>query len=400
MASEEGNLEIKFKIEDGEITVVGAPYCSREILEGDTPKFCFRLADNPYGDYPYTGYMKPHSKGILEGDTPKFAWRTNMFYNEGAPYTGYMNPKMSTIQYDPDPYREEYINLLDRIHVYSPPHGLDKDFPVLEMEIPLNKPEDTKFQLGSKNTISLTNINASYNEELKNRIQNMPKPSSILKAAQENATALINAGTEGYVTLVKKDGSTRELIIADRPDYTEDGARLWRWNENGLGFSSNGLNGPFSTAMTSDGQIVGERIIGLTVHGDQISGGTLSLGGYDNQNGTAVIYGANNGLETHLDNMGMSFYRNGQYYSRLHLGSWFYEGTPAVVVTGEYGCGFVIDTDWVGVRASDGDVYSTLTNDIQSIPFVSGMNSDEEGNQTPVYSYLLFCNGIFIGIQN
>lgn len=36
--------------------------------------------------------------------------------------------------------------------------------------------------------------------------------------------------------------------------------RVWRWNLNGLGYSDNGVNGPFGLAMTSKGEIVADFI--------------------------------------------------------------------------------------------------------------------------------------------
>ena len=35
---------------------------------------------------------------------------------------------------------------------------------------------------------------------------------------------------------------------------------VWRWNMNGLGYSKNGIDGPYETAITSDGQIVADFI--------------------------------------------------------------------------------------------------------------------------------------------
>lgn len=36
--------------------------------------------------------------------------------------------------------------------------------------------------------------------------------------------------------------------------------RVWRWNLNGLGYSDNGVNGPFGIAITSKGEIVADFI--------------------------------------------------------------------------------------------------------------------------------------------
>ena len=54
-------------------------------------------------------------------------------------------------------------------------------------------------------------------------------------------------------------GLPYELLILDQPSI-EDAVNVWRWNVEGLGFSSNGYNGPYETAITADGQIVADFI--------------------------------------------------------------------------------------------------------------------------------------------
>lgn len=74
------------------------------------------------------------------------------------------------------------------------------------------------------------------------------------------ATELITGNKGGYVTTVlNNDGKPEELVISDTADY-KTASRVWRWNQNGLGYSSTGYNGSYDLAMTSDGQIVADFI--------------------------------------------------------------------------------------------------------------------------------------------
>ena len=50
-----------------------------------------------------------------------------------------------------------------------------------------------------------------------------------------------------------------EILIMDK-NKVATAKRVWRWNLNGLGYSSNGVNGPFELAMTSKGEIVADFI--------------------------------------------------------------------------------------------------------------------------------------------
>lgn len=70
------------------------------------------------------------------------------------------------------------------------------------------------------------------------RIQREQIP-GVLEAAVEKATELLTEFNGGYV--VKKDG---ELFISDNADI-DKAEHIWRWNINGLGYSSNGIKGPF-----------------------------------------------------------------------------------------------------------------------------------------------------------
>lgn len=50
-----------------------------------------------------------------------------------------------------------------------------------------------------------------------------------------------------------------EICSLDEPDINT-AQNVWRWNNGGFGFSSNGYMGPFETAITQDGHIVAKFI--------------------------------------------------------------------------------------------------------------------------------------------
>lgn len=156
------------------------------------------------------------------------------------------------------------INLLDMVRVVSKPHGLDKFFPVTKLTLNLEKPESDRITLGSETRTTMSSINTSANTEIMERINNIPSESSILKQAKDNATALITAATHGHVVT-----TAEEQLIMDTDDV-ETAQKVWRWNLNGLGYSSTGYNGKYGTAITMDGQIVGERLVGGSVSAEKL----------------------------------------------------------------------------------------------------------------------------------
>lgn len=158
------------------------------------------------------------------------------------------------------------IHLLDRVRVKSEPHGLDSFFPVTKLIISLEKPESDKIVLGSENAkVTMTGSNSSTKTDIMERIENIPSESSILKEAIDNATALINSATHGFVVT-----TANEQLIMDTND-TETASKVWRWNLNGLGYSNTGYKGTYTTAITMDGQIVGERLVGGSVSAEKLS---------------------------------------------------------------------------------------------------------------------------------
>ena len=70
-------------------------------------------------------------------------------------------------------------------------------------------------------------------------------------------------------------GQPYELLILDAPKI-EDAVNIWRWNVGGLGFSKNGYNGPYETAITADGSIVANFITTGSLVANIIKAGVLS----------------------------------------------------------------------------------------------------------------------------
>lgn len=93
----------------------------------------------------------------------------------------------------------------------------------------------------------------------------------------DNATSWLT-GSDGFVMAVKNnDGSWKELLFMDTAD-AETAHNVLRINENGIGFSSNGVGGPYTQAWTLDGRLVigGTNVPSLTV--------------YDNANPPNIIF--------------------------------------------------------------------------------------------------------------
>lgn len=75
---------------------------------------------------------------------------------------------------------------------------------------------------------------------------------NFLQTVIDNAIVQITSVLGGYV--VKRNG---ELLIMNTEDVNT-ATKVWRWNQNGLGYSSTGYSGEFQIAITSVGHIVAD----------------------------------------------------------------------------------------------------------------------------------------------
>lgn len=158
----------------------------------------------------------------------------------------------------------EQFKLYDMIPVHSTPHGLNRNFPLSKMTINLNSPASNTFTLGTNVEVKLSTKTDGITSSVGDAIDSIPLPSTIVQQAVDQATALITAATRGNIVTT----GTEQLIMDTKDVNTAK--RVWRWNLNGLGYSSTGYNGTYSTAITMDGQIVGKMIAANSISGDKL----------------------------------------------------------------------------------------------------------------------------------
>ena len=80
---------------------------------------------------------------------------------------------------------------------------------------------------------------------------------------------------DGYVVAVQdSNGEWKELLFMDTND-TATAQKVLRINENGIGFSSTGVNGPYTNAWTIDGQLVADFITTGTLTANLIKAGVI-----------------------------------------------------------------------------------------------------------------------------
>lgn len=202
------------------------------------------------------------------------------------------------------------FRLLDMIRIVSEPHGLDRYFMLSELNINLNNPEQDTVTLGIEEFNSLTAKSASANEKILKDIEQLPTSNQV-KSAIDNATALITGAEGGYVVIERNaQGQPIEIKIQDA---LNNPTKIWRWNQNGFGYSNDGGQ-TYGLAMTMDGSIVANYITSGTMTADRVRGGELIAGGSGlGANGQITIKDSSNRNIITINTYGMTLYdENGQ----------------------------------------------------------------------------------------
>lgn len=169
-------------------------------------------------------------------------------------------------------------------NVISIPHDLEREFLLTKKEMHLDDPSKDRIVLGDIRPTFTDNL-VKQQAQVSARIEKVASNASKeINRKVDNATQLITGGTGGYVVLDIQDPTTGEkmhpwrILIMDTSD--KDTARhVIQFNQNGIGFSTTGIAGPYTNAWTIDGNLVADFITTGTMLADRIRGGTMELGG-------------------------------------------------------------------------------------------------------------------------
>lgn len=169
----------------------------------------------------------------------------------------------------------------DIVRVYIPKHDVDINVRVMK------KKYDVLAQ--KTNEITLSNFIIAKPPTIKDVYESLESIKSenisSLQHAKEYASELIKSGLKNSYVIVRED----EIIIGDTKDINTM-VNVWRFNKNGLGFSSTGYYGEFGLAMTMNGAIVADFITVGVLNAALIKAGVLrsenGLSWLDMENGT------------------------------------------------------------------------------------------------------------------
>lgn len=168
----------------------------------------------------------------------------------------------------------ERVSLCDTVTIRHSALGVSVTAMVVQTVYDSLAERYTSITLGSEKSSMITTVSEVQNSvnKVQNTVGRFPK---LLQTAIGNATSLITGQSGGYVVLHgDENGQPYELLILDAPNLS-DAVNVWRWNVSGLGFSYNGYNGPYETAITADGQIVADFITSGSLVANIIKAGVI-----------------------------------------------------------------------------------------------------------------------------
>lgn len=160
----------------------------------------------------------------------------------------------------------ENVELCDTVSIRFEALNISTKAKIVKTEYNVLLDRYTSVEIGDARE-TLADTIASQNSVIKNATKK-----SDLEKAVANATKLITGNSGGYVVFHDSDGDSfpDEILVMDKPTI-EEATKIWRWNQQGLGYSGTGYQGPYGLAMTIDGGIVADFITTGTLNADSVN---------------------------------------------------------------------------------------------------------------------------------
>ena len=181
---------------------------------------------------------------------------------------------------------KDRVDLCDTVHIFFEPLGISVALKCVATVWDVLQERYIQTTFGdSRNSIADTIVNQQ--QAIKETVDNV-------NTAIERATDLITGNLGGYVVMhdTNADGKPDEILIMDTEDINT-AVNVIRMNQAGIGLSTTGYAGPYTTAVTSSG-IVADVITTGVLNASLIKAGVISDAAGNSQidmtNGQAILY--------------------------------------------------------------------------------------------------------------
>lgn len=265
-----------------------------------------------------TQYSLPHTKTVqfsqsgikqedfktLDGNDDKVAYTQALLTDLRSQAQKYLSENcVPKVNYEMDANLEKVTDVGDTIEVLDERLGLDLLTNVISFEWDCIQQAYTKVEFGTFQQ-TLSGLMGTVQQTATDAAQavNREIVTTVNDRLAESESKIHSLYGGSYVIY---DGS-QILVVDSLPK--ESARNVLRINSAGIGFSSTGIDGSFTSAWTIDGTLNMQAINVVNLVADLIKGGTLKLGGQDNGNGVMLIQSAGGATLGRMDNDGLTMW--------------------------------------------------------------------------------------------
>ena len=200
----------------------------------------------------------------------------------------------------------ERVKLCDTVKVIYEPLGVNFTTKVIATDYDVLLERYNSITLGDRSY----QLGSVVQQEIK---ASETRTTSRMEKSIDRATKLIQGGLGGHVVFnTNADGEPEEILIMDT-DSVDTATNVIRMNLAGIGFSTDGYDGPFNTAWTIDGHFNASYIDTGTLDASQINVTNLSA--------SSINTGTLNAALVSVTNLNASNITTGSFHATGALGS-------------------------------------------------------------------------------
>lgn len=267
------------------------------------------IDENLY-DIPYTKVIKfdnPFNKDDYE-DYNVFLANTKEWL-ENTAKTYLQQNKVPKVNYAVSSPIKDVSDIGDTIYIKHPKCRVNIITNVIGIEYDCIRNKYVKIEFGNFKK-EIKNLKQQITGDIEKTTTEAVKESTILLQDELNeATSKFNEMLGSSYKIIEED----KIMFVDKLPK-EEATYVLKISNGGIGFSSTGINGNFTSAWTLDGTLNMSAINVINLTASLIKGGTLKLGGVNNSSGTFELYDESNRLMLLQDKTGLTVYAlNGDY---------------------------------------------------------------------------------------
>lgn len=271
--------------------------------------------------------------------------------------------KYPKVNYSISAYLKEVSDIGDTIYVKHPRCKLDLTTQVIAIEYDVIAQKYIKIEFGNFKT-TLKSLFQQISSTAKEEASKITAEAStkLQEELKLSTSKILGALGSGYAIY---DGD-RILIVDEVPK--EKATNVILINNAGIGFSKNGINGPFNSAWTIDGILDMQQINVINLVADMIKGGTLKLGSNLNEAGQMELYDEANKLICSVNKDGFTFYCEDDTYIKIDAKNGFvgYDSQDNRI--------YWVSEDEFHQKKSVVEEEITIANKLRMIPIVTDTN--------------------------